>query len=120
MDETVYKRGNAGKKIEKEIGTRVASLKFKERSVSINKKIYIGRSETNDIGLKGDPLVSRKHALIEKIDDDYYISDLESTNGTSVNNNPVIGTKKVKLDTGDIIKIGKTKFKIVEDAAKKD
>jgi len=113
MDKTLYKRDKDGKKIEKEMLTKIAHLKFKNRSVKINKKIFIGRNDTNDIAIKDDPLVSRKHALIEKIKNFYYVSDMESTNGTYVNNNPIIKNQKIKLNNGDIIRIGKTEFKIL-------
>ena len=112
MDKTIYKRGKDGKKVEEELKSRVARLKFKNRSVDINKKIYIGRSETNDIVVKDDPLASRKHALIEKIKENYYISDLGSTNGTYLNNNPIVKNKMIKLESGDVIKVGKTEFVI--------
>ncbi|HBE04480.1 MAG: hypothetical protein A2096_08625 [Spirochaetes bacterium GWF1_41_5] len=111
-DKTVYKRGDTGKKISEKAETRSAKLKFKDRSIDINRKIYIGRDESNDIPCKDDPLVSRKHALIEKISDIYYISDLGSTNGTYVNNQPAPKGKKIKLRAGDTIRVGKLELKI--------
>lgn len=70
-----------------------------------NEELIIGRSEGNLI--LNENIVSRKHAVIYKLDDSYFIEDLKSTNGTFINNYRV--TKSV-LKSGDIIKIGNTKM----------
>ncbi|MFH0976019.1 MAG: FHA domain-containing protein [Spirochaetota bacterium] len=112
MDITVYKRAKDGKKINDEIKTKAISIKFKERSVDVVKNIYIGRNEANAISIKDDPLISRKHALIEHVKGCYYISDLCSTNGTYVNNHPVPKDQKIELKSGDVIRIGKTELRV--------
>lgn len=114
MDITIYKRGKNGKKIGEKIATKSVNIKFKDRSVNIEKQIFIGRSDSNDIAIKDDPLISRKHATIEKIKDVYYISDLGSTNGTYVNKNPVQKDQKMRLKAGDVIKVGKTELVLCE------
>lgn len=113
MDITVYKRGKGGKKLHDEAKTKIIQVKFKERNIDIEKKIYIGRNMANAISIKDDPLVSRKHAVIEHVKGCYYISDLSSTNGTYVNNHPVTGSCKVSLKSEDIIRVGKTELSIV-------
>ena len=112
MDLTVYKRGKDGKKINNELKTQAIQLKFRERSVDVTKNIYIGRNDSCAISIKDDPLVSRKHALIEHTNGSYYISDCCSTNGTYVNNQPVPGDQKVEIKSGDVIRIGKTELKV--------
>ncbi len=112
-DETIYKRGEKGRKIAKELKTRVARLRFKNRSVNINKAISIGRDEGNDIVIHDDPLVSRRHALIEKEGDVYYVMDKGSTNGTYLNNNPIPKLERVLIKGGDVLTIGKTKLQIL-------
>ncbi len=111
-DETIYKRGEKGRKVSRELKTRAAKLKFKNRSVSINKLISIGRDPGNDVTLAGDPLVSRRHALIEKEGDRYYLMDKGSTNGTYLNNNPIPRAERVEVRSGDVITIGKTRLTI--------
>jgi pSer/pThr/pTyr-binding forkhead associated (FHA) protein len=64
----------------------------------------IGRGEDCDIFLD-DQTVSRAHTQIEKKDDDYYILDNASLNGTYVNFENV--TKIQKLKNEDLIQIGK-------------
>jgi pSer/pThr/pTyr-binding forkhead associated (FHA) protein len=112
MDITVYKRGKDGKKIHEELKTKAIQIRFKERDIEIEKNIYIGRNQTCAISIKDDPLVSRKHALIEHSKGCYLLSDLNSTNGTYLNNQPVIGGRKLELKPGDVIRIGKTEINI--------
>lgn len=56
-------------------------LKFKDRSIHIKRTITIGRDKNNDVVINDDPLISRRHATIEKDGPDYYIMDNGSTNG---------------------------------------
>jgi len=109
-DETIYKRDEKGREIAKKLKTRVARVRFKNRSVNINRTISIGRDEGNDIVIKDDPLVSRRHALIEKEGDTYYVMDKGSTNGTYLNNNPIPRLERVKIKDGDVLTVGKTKL----------
>jgi hypothetical protein len=52
-----------------------------------------------------DPAVSRKHAGIRKVDGNYELADLGSTNGVYVNGHKV---PKKTLEVGDIIRVGNT------------
>ncbi|HSG45419.1 MAG TPA: FHA domain-containing protein [Anaerolineales bacterium] len=63
--------------------------------------ILVGRLENCDIALDS-PEVSRRHAMIRQIGDSYVIEDLDSSNGTYVNNVPV---KTAELHEGDLIQI---------------
>jgi pSer/pThr/pTyr-binding forkhead associated (FHA) protein len=112
-DETIYKRDEKGRKVAKNLKTRVARVKFKDRNISISRIISIGRDGGNDIVIRDDPLVSRKHALIEKEGTDYFVMDKGSTNGTYVNNNPIGSCEKVRIQSGDVIVVGKTKLEIL-------
>lgn len=109
-DETIYKRGNKGKKIAKQMRTRHAKIRFKDRAIDIKRMITIGRDPQSDIVIKDDPLVSRRHALIEREESVYYITDKGSTNGTYINNNPIPKHEKVRIKKGDAIQVGKTKL----------
>ena len=69
--------------------------------------ITIGRSKDNNNVVIEDNKVSRSHLQIIKDDNgDYYVIDLDSTNGTFVNGNRITG--KVQLHKGDIVVIGNT------------
>ena len=52
-----------------------------------------------------DPDVSRRHAVIRKVDDRFVLADLGSTNGTVVNGEDV---SEHTLDAGDEITVGST------------
>ncbi|MFH1729305.1 MAG: FHA domain-containing protein [Pseudomonadota bacterium] len=71
--------------------------------------ILIGRINA-DFNLNHDSDVSRKHSLIEVFSEaQIYIRDLDSTNGTYVNNRKV---SSQKLKNGDLIAIGNTVMKL--------
>jgi hypothetical protein len=68
--------------------------------------VQIGRISDNDIVLP-DPNVSRVHARVELRDGSYIITDLESTNGTWVNEKRV---DSARLRENDVIRLGSTRF----------
>jgi Nif-specific regulatory protein len=65
-------------------------------------KTFIGRESTNEIPLN-DASVSRRHCVIQKRDNIYFIDDLGSLNGTLVNDQKA---ENSPLHHGDKIKIG--------------
>ncbi len=69
----------------------------------------LGRSNANTIVLS-DKSASRNHAKIVKMDDGYYIYDLESTNGVIINGEQV---SEQRLSNHDIIVIGEFTFEFV-------
>jgi pSer/pThr/pTyr-binding forkhead associated (FHA) protein len=72
-------------------------------------KMIIGRSKA-DINTH-DPKVSRQHASIDENPDGFHFSDLNSTNGSFVNDQPV---RAKILVPGDIIQVGDSRFKVME------
>ena len=67
------------------------------------KHVLIGRLPNSDLVLD-DPEVSRKHALIRELDGKYFLEDLDSSNGTYVNDKLI---KHTELHEGDLIQISK-------------
>jgi len=65
------------------------------------KMLLIGRLENCDV-LLDSPEVSRRHATIKQIGEAYIIEDLDSSNGTYVNNERI---KNAELHEGDLIQI---------------
>ncbi len=57
-----------------------------------------------------DDTVSRKHAVIRFHDDAYYLIDLGSSNGSSINQVAASSWVGVRLSAGDDIEIGATTF----------
>jgi diguanylate cyclase (GGDEF)-like protein len=79
------------------------------RHVLDKELVSIGRDRENDIVLDSDS-VSRRHARIEHRDGRIYVTDLDSTNGTYVNDDPD-PVSNCQLRKGDQVKIGDTIFK---------
>jgi serine/threonine protein kinase len=76
-------------------------------NVYIDKVLTFGRHIDNDIVISNDQLISRNHLQIIKYSNGRFaINDLNSTNGTYVNNVRITG--EVELNTNDIVKIGNT------------
>jgi len=73
----------------------------------------IGRKPHNDIQID-NLAISGEHAVIITIYNDSFLEDLNSTNGTFVNNQSI---KKHFLQTGDVITLGKYTLKYVNDIA---
>jgi pSer/pThr/pTyr-binding forkhead associated (FHA) protein len=80
-------------------------LKNKElKTIETDKDtITIGRNNTCDIHINNLG-VSKKHATITRQNGNYYIEDLNSTNGTLLNNEPIT---KAGLSGKDVITLGK-------------
>lgn len=90
---------------------RKDSLPFKmSEHYSIKESLSLGRRGDNDIVIK-DPYVSKNHFQIVEDENNYYIEDLDSANGTYVNGQRLEDI--VELKNGDIIKIGNVEFLFV-------
>jgi pSer/pThr/pTyr-binding forkhead associated (FHA) protein len=73
--------------------------------------ITLGRSPDNMIVLD-DPSVSGRHAQLQRSGDVYRLKDLESTNGTHVNNETIT---EVTLRIGDRLRFGKVEARFEAD-----
>jgi serine/threonine-protein kinase len=76
--------------------------------VKSDSPILVGRSEEANIRIAYDEFCSRRHAQIYWQNEKCYITDLESTNGTLVNDAIIHGT--VELSNNDSIKLGNTEL----------
>lgn len=74
-------------------------------------KIEVGRTDDNSLYLD-DITVSRKHAIIEKTESGWLLTDLGSLNGCYVNKVLIEAPSQIK--TGDEIQIGKFRFSFYE------
>ena len=88
---------------------RLAAISGKLRGAifAINEEtLIIGRETASNLCL-ADAAVSRRHAKVEKVDRGFAITDLESLNGTFVNDVPI---KTRVLEHGDRVRIGDSQF----------
>lgn len=77
----------------------------------MKERTSVGRKPDNDIQID-NLAVSGDHAVIVTILNDSFLEDLDSTNGTLVNGQPV---KKHFLQNNDIIELGKYRLKYVSE-----
>ena len=70
-------------------------------------RFTIGRSENSRLALTWDPEVSRTHAQLELVGDDWtLVDDGLSRNGSFVNGERAVGRRR--LEDGDMMRIGRT------------
>jgi transcriptional regulator with GAF, ATPase, and Fis domain/pSer/pThr/pTyr-binding forkhead associated (FHA) protein len=75
--------------------------------VAENGPLILGRDPSNDVEV-GDPAVSRKHCSVSEVSSGVFeIADLDSHNGTFVNENQVA---RKMIQHGDRIRIGNSEF----------
>ena len=74
--------------------------------VSLERTIEVGRTLENDLSID-DHGISRRHARIKVRDQGCSVVDLDSTNGTYVNNRRI---REALLEDGDILAFDKIKF----------
>jgi hypothetical protein len=68
-------------------------------------RVTVGRSETADVSLELDAKVSRVHAQLERMDEDWIlVDDGLSRNGSFVNGERVIGRRRLR--DGDALRFG--------------
>ncbi len=79
----------------------------------IKERTTIGRKPHNDIQID-NLAISGEHAVVLLILNDAFLEDLNSTNGTQVNGQPI---KKHFLQNGDVIEMGKYRLKYVNEGA---
>lgn len=90
---------------------RKDSLPFKiNEHYTIDEILSLGRRGSNDIVIK-DPYVSKNHFQIIKDEGNYFLEDLNSSNGTYLNGELL--EDAVELKNGDIIKVGNVEFLFV-------
>lgn len=84
------------------------------KEIPLNKeRISIGRKPHNDVQID-NLAISGEHAVVVTILNDSFLEDLNSTNGTYVNGQPV---KKHVLHANDIIELGKYRLKYLLDSS---
>lgn len=87
-------------------------LVLKEMALE-KERTTIGRKPHNDIQID-NLAISGEHAAIVTILNDAFLEDMNSTNGTYVNGQPV---KKHVLQNNDVVELGKYRLKFIADGA---
>ncbi len=90
----------------------VSKDKSKYENIEIDKFPFIlGKlQEFTDYQIQDD-CVSRLHLKIDEIEGDYYITDLNSTNGTFINGYRLESNEQRQINIGDEIKVANINYK---------
>jgi pSer/pThr/pTyr-binding forkhead associated (FHA) protein len=91
--------------------TRALLVRDGKTFVIDNPRAVVGRSRRCDL-VVDDPNVSRKHAELQLRGSDWFVVDLDSTNGVVVNGKQVSSTR---LSPGDEIMLGTSRFRFNVD-----
>ncbi|MGB9437742.1 MAG: FHA domain-containing protein, partial [Desulfobacterales bacterium] len=105
------------RKKEKVIGPRLVctTASGESKIYPLNKtKLVIGRSVEADLNLL-DPLVSRKHCVIENRQDGFVVRNVSTTNPLLLNDKPIA---EKRLYTGDQIRVGSATLAFISDRAR--
>jgi hypothetical protein len=86
-----------------------ATLFTLEKGESPSPHIVIGRAKLSDVML-ADDTISSVHAQIEEDEGDFMLSDAGSSNGTFVNRRRLNLGERVRLTTGDCVRLGRRVF----------
>ncbi len=80
------------------------------RSYDLDDELTIGRSPGCGVAMPQDIYTSTLHARLFRRNDQLWIEDLGSTNGTFVNSEQI--TQAMRLGKGDLLQIGSTVFEV--------
>jgi two-component system, cell cycle response regulator len=81
--------------------------------ISLGSSLEIGRAPSAEISLPDVLSISRNHARLHFVAGDVELEDLQSTNGTAVNDRPIRG--RVVLRSGDRFQVGAVHFKFLHE-----
>jgi hypothetical protein len=73
---------------------------------SMRGPISVGRTSENDIAIP-EYSVSKRHCIIARVDGEYRLTDMGSTNGTIVDGTPLLPQKPRRLKGGETISLGR-------------
>jgi pSer/pThr/pTyr-binding forkhead associated (FHA) protein len=80
------------------------------RSYDLDDELTIGRSPGCGVSMPEDIYTSTLHARLFRHNDQLWVEDLGSTNGTYVNSEQI--AKAVRLGKGDMLQVGSTVFEV--------
>ena len=80
------------------------------RTYDLDDELTIGRSPGCGVAMPEDIYTSTLHARLFRRNDQLWVEDLGSTNGTFVNSEQI--TQAVRLGKGDLLQIGSTVFEV--------
>ena len=84
--------------------------------IVVNKSVFmIGKKDTNDGVITFNKMISRVHCKITSSRGQYWITDLQSSNGTFINHASLQPNQPYELKNGDIVRLANSDFQAVID-----
>ena len=80
-------------------------------TLSVSDSLSVGRGSDNDVVL-GSKQVSRNHAVLSVLNGELYVKDLESSNGTFINEQRMEGNKSQRLNANDTLGFASFDFQV--------